>query len=62
MFRQVPGRTAARSVTVPVRPSIRRPSSAQGSRPATPVFSESVTRTLPVAVLNVVSSTLVCST
>ncbi len=60
--KQVPGRTAARSCTVPDRPSMRRASSDHGSRPATPVLSASVTRTLPDAVRNVVVSTLVPGT
>ncbi len=60
--KHVPGRTAARIATVPDRPSTRRASSDHGSRPATPVLSASVTRTLPDAVVNVVVSTLVWST
>lgn len=58
----VPGFTTARSRTWPSRPSTRRASSDHGSRPATPVFSESVTATRPDAVLNVVRSTLVPAT
>lgn len=55
----VPGSTAQSRTTVPRTPSMRRASSTQGSRPATPVTRASVTRTSPVAVVNVVSRTLV---
>ena len=41
---------------------MRRASSAQGSRPATPVFIASVTRTEPDSVWKVVASTLVPAT
>ncbi len=58
----VPGATTQLMATSPVSPSIRRPSSDHGSRPATPVTSASVTRTLPDAVVNVVVSTLVPGT
>ena len=55
----VPGSTDQSRTTVPETPSIRRASSSHGRRPATPVTSASVTSTVPVAVVNVVSSTLV---
>ncbi|GMA31509.1 hypothetical protein [Litorihabitans aurantiacus] len=58
----VPGATTPRRRTVPLTPSIRRASSHQGRRPARPVLSESVTRTLPDAVVKVVSSTFVPGT
>ena len=58
----VPGATDQRNATAPFSPSTRRASSAQGSRPATPVTRASVTRTRPAAVVKVVCSTLVPDT
>lgn len=62
VLRQVPGATTPRRRTVPVTPSTLRASSAHGRRPAEPVLSESVTRTTPASVVNVVVSTFVCGT
>jgi hypothetical protein len=58
----VPGATSQLIATSPASPSTRRPSSDHGSRPATPVTSASVTRTVPDAVVKVVVSTLVPGT
>ncbi len=55
----VPGCTHHENSTSPFTPSTRRASSAQGRRPAIPVTIASVTVATPVAVVNVVSSTLV---
>lgn len=55
----LPGASSQESSTVPSIPSTRRASSVHGSGPARPMFSDSVTRTVPSVVATVVSSTLV---
>jgi len=51
--------TRHRIGTSPLSGRMSRASSAQGSGPFAPWLSESITRTFPSPVLNVVSSTLV---
>jgi len=58
-WNSVPGATRHRIGTSPSAGRISRASSAHGSSPFAAWFSESITRTVPSRVLNVLSSTLV---